>query len=98
MLVVNTSLWAPAMKHQTSDGQELNHLAKHDDAARLSVIASVAVLKSVGALECEVPVFIACRFDSGEGNRRVEELHLFQIALAAGALYGDLMDSGTVEP
>jgi hypothetical protein len=34
-----------------ADIQELNLIAKHDDAAWLSIIASFTVLKSVGAFE-----------------------------------------------
>jgi hypothetical protein len=59
-----------------ADIEELNFLAKHDDAAWLSIIASVTVLKSVGALEYEASVFVSCRFDIFEGDSIVEELHL----------------------
>jgi hypothetical protein len=81
-----------------ADIQELNLLAEHDDAAWLSIIASVTVLKSVGASEYEVPVFVSCRFDIYEGDSIVEELHRVQMTLATGARYSDLVDTGTVEP
>ena len=78
--------------------QVLNYLAKHDDAAWLSIIASVAVLKSVGALECEASVFVSCRFDTCEGDCIVEKLHFIHMTLPAGVLYGDLADTGAFEP
>ena len=76
----------------------LNYLAKHADAAWLSIIASVTVLKSVGAFECEASVFVSCRFDTCEGDCIVEKLHFIHMALAAGVLHGDLADTGTFEP
>jgi len=81
-----------------ADIQELNFLAKHDDAAWLSIIASVTVLKSVGAFEYEASIFVSCRFDICEGDSIVEELHLIHMTLAAGARHRDLVDTGTVEP
>ena len=78
--------------------QELNFLAKHDDTAWLSIIASVTVLKSVGALEYQASVVVSRRFDICEGDSIVEELHLIHMTLAAGALHRDLVDTGTVEP
>lgn len=81
-----------------ADTQELNFLAKHDDAAWLSIVASVTVLKSVGAFEYEASVFVSCWFDRCEGDSVVEELHLIHMTLAAGALHRDLVDTGTVEP
>jgi hypothetical protein len=80
------------------DIQEMNFLPKHDDAAWLSIIASVTVLKSVGASEYEASVFVSCRFDICEGDSIVEELHLIQTTVAASALYRDLVDTGTVKP
>jgi hypothetical protein len=80
------------------DIQELNFLAKHDDAAWLSIIASVTVLKSVGAFEHEVSIFVSSRFDICEGDSIVEELHLIHMTLSTGALHRDLVDMGTVEP
>ncbi len=85
-----SKLWA--------ESQELNYPTKHDDAAWLSIIASVAVLKSVGTFECEVPVLVTCQFDIGEGDSVVEELHPIEMALAASARHGDLADTGTFEP
>ena len=41
-----------------ADIQELNFPAKHDDAAWLSIIASVTELKGVGASEYEVSVLV----------------------------------------
>lgn len=81
-----------------ADAQELNFLAKHDDPAWLSIIASVTVLKNVSAFEYEVSVFVSYRFDICEGDGIVEELHLIHMTLAAGALHRDLADTGTVEP
>ena len=78
--------------------QELNFPAKHDDAAWLSIIAGVTVLKSVGAFEYEASVSVSCRFDIREDDSIVEELHLIHMTLAAGALHRDLVDTGTVEP
>ena len=46
--------------HQSRlDVQELNVSAKHDDATRFSIIACVAVLKGVGALERQAPFFVS---------------------------------------
>jgi hypothetical protein len=88
---VSTSQWR-------AEKQELNHLAEHDDAAWLSIIASAAVFKSVSAFECEASVLVSCQLDVFEEDSTVEKLHLIQIALAAGPLHGDLVDSGTFEP
>jgi hypothetical protein len=81
-----------------ADIQKLNFLAKHDDAAWLSIIASVTVLKSVGAFECETSVVVSCHFDICEGDSIVKELHLIRLTSASGALHRDLVDTGTVEP
>ncbi|MEX1165786.1 MAG: hypothetical protein WEK74_02750, partial [Hydrogenophaga sp.] len=81
-----------------SEIQALNHPAKHDDVTGLSIIAGITVLKNVGALEREAPVFVACRLDTGEGNRIVKELHLIHLTLAAGALNGELANTGAFEP
>ena len=81
-----------------ADIQEMNFLAKHDDAAWLSIIASVTVLKSVGASEYEASVFVSCRFDTCKGDSIVEELHLIHMTVPASALYRDLVDTGTVKP
>lgn len=81
-----------------ADIQGMNFLAKHDDAAWLSIIASVTVLKSVGASEYEAPVFVSCWFDICEGDSIVEELHLIHTTVAASALHRDLVDTGTVKP
>ena len=76
----------------------LNYLAKHDHAAWLSIIARVTVFKSVGAFECEAPVFVSCRFDTCEGDCIVEKLHFIHMTSAAGVLHRDLADTGTFEP
>ena len=81
-----------------ADTQEMNFLAKHDDADWLSIVASVTVLKSVGAFEYEASVIVSCRFDSCEGDSVVEELHLTHMTFSAGALHRDLVDTGTLEP
>ena len=81
-----------------TDTHELNFLAKHDDAAWLSIIASVTVLKTVGAFEYEASFFVSCRFDICEEDSIVEELKLIHLTLAAGALHRDLADTCTVEP
>jgi hypothetical protein len=48
--------------------------------------------------EYEASVFVSFRFDIREGDSIVEELHLIRTTLVAGALYRDLVDTGTVEP
>ncbi len=81
-----------------ADIQEQNFPAKHDDAAWLTIIARVTVLKCVGAFEYEASIVVSCRFDICEGDSIVKELHLIHKTLAAGALHRDLVDTGTVEP
>lgn len=78
--------------------QELNDPAKHDDVGRLSIVASVAVLKSVGTSECDVAVFVSCQLDRGERDSVVKKLHLMDMALAASTRHGDLADTGAFEP
>lgn len=78
--------------------QELNDPAKHDDVAWLSIVSSVAVLKSVGTSECYVAVFVSCQSDSGEGDSVVEELNLMDMTLAASTRHRDLSDAGAFEP
>jgi hypothetical protein len=78
--------------------QALHRLAQHGDAPELSVVASGAELKRVGALECEAPVWVARQFHLGEGSRVVQELHPIRVTLAAGALHSNLADARAFKP
>jgi hypothetical protein len=109
MLVRQLGAWQPTgpmhsmqvdvcASESRADIQELNLLAEHADVAQLSVVARVTVLKHVSALEREAAVFVSGRFDIGERNRVVEELHVLRQTLAAGSPHGDFMDTGAVEP
>lgn len=76
--------------------QELNCLAKHDDAW-LSIVSSVNARNRISAFESVAFVFVSSGIYFFEGDCVIEELPLIHLTLAAGALHGDLADTGTFE-